>query len=94
VVTEPAGATVVRDGRREGTTPLVLTVPKDAPALSVGIALAGYEDVARDLVTDASRDVIVVLRENPPPPAVVDKPRPKPTPPPHRPKPKPKKPLI
>ncbi len=91
LVTEPAGATVVRNGRREGTTPLVLTVPKDAPAIPVGIALAGYEDVARDLVTDSSREVILVLREAPPPAAVE---KPKPTPPPHKPKPKRKKPLI
>ena len=46
---EPSGATVMRDGKRIGETPLSLRVPSDQPFVRVELRRSGYQPLAAEL---------------------------------------------
>jgi hypothetical protein len=78
VVTEPAGAVVVIDGKPHGaTTPTELPLVPDAPPVTLALKLEGYEPVSRRVSAEDAPGVSVKLtpksvgqkpRRNPPPP--------------------------
>lgn len=59
---EPAGARVMRGGKEEGKTPLVLDVEKGSEALSFTLKSDGFEDASFDLVPDQDRDATHTLK--------------------------------
>ncbi|MCC6876860.1 MAG: serine/threonine protein kinase [Sandaracinaceae bacterium] len=63
VISEPAGATVLVDGRRvEGVTPLSITLPAGARQAWVHLSLAGHDDQERLVSAGAGEARFVLVR--------------------------------
>jgi eukaryotic-like serine/threonine-protein kinase len=78
VETDPAGATVLLDGKVIGTSPLDLKLPRGTGKVHVEIRHANYETLVRDLVPDKDQRVVVALAKEVKKSAPVKKPKPKP----------------
>jgi hypothetical protein len=65
IVTTPAGATVLRDRRVVGTTPLILSLRRGDPPIAIEIRRSGFVPVTRALLADAPGDIVIPLRRRP-----------------------------
>jgi len=78
IETDPAGATVLFDGKVMGTSPVDLKFPRRTSKLHVEIRHLGYEPLVRDLVPDKDQRVVVALAKETKKSVPTKKPKPKP----------------
>ncbi|MGZ3459023.1 MAG: serine/threonine protein kinase [Archangium sp.] len=65
VVSDPAGALVVVDGKQHGATPMSLPLAKDAPPVTLALKLDGYETASRQVSAGDAPEVTVKLTPKP-----------------------------